>query len=194
MKSKKILSLFTISTLLALIAVSAFAAQAQAAVSWQVTITASCQGYNSITILGVASDATNSYDPAYDVIVGAPPGAGVSAVYSHLDDVYSTSIKAEAPNLNWVLKVTPFVISGNMQLSWTTIPSGYSAYIKDSTNSTILADMSQVSQYTYSSSASLQIVFNVSLVIPEYPFGIVMVLTGCFAAYGISKRALPKKL
>jgi hypothetical protein len=192
MKSQKILSLFVISTMLALLTVSAFAGQARAAVSWQVTLTASCQGYSSQTILGVASDATNGYDPAYDILVSPPPGPGVSAVYSHLDDAYSKSIKPEAPSMTWVLKVTPFVISGDMQLSWTSIPPQYSGYIKDSTGTTTLADMSAVSQYTYSANADILVVFQVNLVIPEYPLGILLVLTGCFAAYGI--RKLPKRL
>jgi len=167
--------------------VSALTTQVQAAVTWQVTITASCQGYNSITVLGVASDATDGYDPppAYDVLVGVPPGPGVPAVYSHLDDAYSTSIKAEGPSKTWNLKVTPFVVTGDMQLSWTSIPPGYSAYIKDSTGTTVLADMNAVSQYTYSSAAGVQVWFQVSFVIPEFPIAPMLALALCFASYGV---------
>jgi hypothetical protein len=184
---KRIIPLIMISTIFAVLVVSAFATQAQAAITWQVTITASCSSYSSNTILGVASDATNGYDPAYDVIVGAPPGPGVSAVYSHLDDVYSTSIKPPASSMTWNLKVTPFVVSGDMQLSWTSIPAQYSAYIKDSTGTTILADMTVVSQYTYSSTASVQVWFQVNFVIPEFPISAIIALAVCFVSYGAFK-------
>jgi hypothetical protein len=184
---KKVFSLLTISAIVVLM-VSALATDVQAAVTWQVTITASCGGYSSNTVFGVANDATNGYDPAYDALVGVPPGPGVSAVYSHLDDVYSTSIKAEAPSITWVLKVTPFIVSGEMELSWTSIPSGYSAYIKDSTGTTILADMTSISSYDYSSSASVQVTFQVNaFVIPEFPIGAIIALTACFVSYGAFK-------
>jgi hypothetical protein len=186
---KKVFSLLGISTILALLMVSAFATRVQAAVTWQVTITASCGGYSSNTVFGVASDATNGYDPAYDVIVSAPPGPGVSAVYSYLDDVYSKSIKAEAPSIMWVLNVTPFVVSGDMHLSWTSIPSGYSAYIKDSTGTSILADMTSVSEYTYSATAGVLVAFQVNaFVIPEFPVGAILALAVCFASYGAFRR------
>jgi hypothetical protein len=182
---KKIFSLLGISTILALLMVSTFATKVQAAVTWQVTITASCQGYSSNTILGVASDATNGYDPAYDVFVLPPPLP--PAVYSHLDDLYSKSIKAEASSLTWNLKVTPLNITGDMQLSWTSIPPQYTAYVKDSTGTNILADMTAVSSYTYSAAQNVLVSFQVDFVIPEFPIGAIIALAVCFMSFGASR-------
>lgn len=184
---KKVFSLLTISVILAILMASTFSTRVQATETWTVTITASCQGYNSNTIIGVASDATNGYDPAYDVIVGAPPGGGTSAVWSNLDSVYSKSIKAEAGSVTWNLNVEAFVISGNMHLSWTSIPSGYSAYIKDSTGTTVLADMTSVSSYDYSATHDVMVTFQVDFVIPEFPISAIIALGACFVSYGAFK-------
>ena len=201
MASRKILSFIAIFTLLAVLAISTFATQAQAAVSWQVTITASCQGYSSETILGVASDATDGFDtsPAYDALLppDPPPPSVVSSFYYPSNPAgqrsLTTSIIPESPSMTWTLRVVPHELTGDMQLSWTDIPSGYSGYIKDSTGAITYADMSVVSQYTYSATEEMLVVFQVNLVIPEYPLGIMLALTVCFASYGILKiRKYPK--
>jgi hypothetical protein len=201
MTSRRILSFMAIFSLLAVLAISTFAAQAHAAVSWQVTITATCGIYSSQTTLGVASDATDGFDEAYDDPVPPNPQIGVVSEFYYPSNPstpvdlrrLSTSIIPQSPSMTWTLRVTPINIDGDMVLTWTTLPSGYSAYIKNSAGTTILADMTQVTQYTYSSEEGLRITFQVNLVIPEYPLGIMLALTACFASYGILKtRKYPK--
>ena len=172
MASKKSLSLLAILALLAVLTLSTFAAQTRAAVSWQVTITASLSDYSSTTILGVASNATDGFDTAYDTITPPEPVIGVTSYFYYPGNPsapadqrkLSTSIIPESPNMTWTLRVVTKGLTGSMQLSWTSIPSQYSGYLKDSSETTVLAEMDAASQYTYSAQEDILLVFQVNLV------------------------------
>jgi hypothetical protein len=199
MHMKKSISLLIISTLLIVLLASSLASQVKAAGGWRVTITASLSGYTSTTILGVETDATDGFDTDYDQAYppGEPPTGVVSYFYYPSNPSYlqklSTSVIPESSSMTWTLRVKANGVTGTMTLSWTAIPPQYSGYIKDSTGTTTLADMNAVSQYQYEADADIIIVFQVNLVIPEYPHGILLALTLCFASYGILKiRKHPK--
>jgi hypothetical protein len=197
--TKRVISLATVTLILTVIVISAFAGQARAAVpDWQVTITATCQGFSSNAILGVASDATDGFDTAYDALVPPNPQVGVVSEFFYPSNPstpvdqrrLSTSIIPESPSMTWTLRVTPIATNdpSPMVLTWTTLPSGYSAYIKDSSGATILADMTQVTQYQYSASEGIRITMQVNLVVPEYPIGIMIAMGACFAGYAVFKK------
>jgi hypothetical protein len=201
MSMKKGISLLMISTLLVVLLASSLAGQVKAASGWRVTITASLASYTSDTVLGVETDATDGFDTAYDQLVSPAPMTGVYSYFYYPSNPsspvdlrkLSTSVIPESPSMTWTLRVQPIGLDGTMTLSWTTIPPQYNGYIKDSTGTTTLADMNAVSQYQYEADADIIIVFQVNLVIPEYPHGILLALTLCFASYGILKiRKHPK--
>jgi hypothetical protein len=79
-----------------------------------------------------------------------------------------------------------------MVLSWTSIPAQYDASLKNSAGTTVLADMTAVSQYSYSATdGSVQtftVVLTQSLVVPEYPIGIAITLAACFAGFVAFKK------
>lgn len=196
---KKNITLLIISSLLIAGLAIPIVSQVKADGGWRVTITASIDTYTSVTVLGVETDATDGFDTAYDKAVTLPPPEGIYSFFyypsnspSYLQKL-STSVIPESPSMTWTLHVEPVGLSGTVTLSWTDIPSQYSGYIKDSDGTTTLADMTSVSQYQYSAAADVTIVFQVNLVVPEYPLGIILALTVCFASYGILKvRKIPK--
>jgi uncharacterized repeat protein (TIGR02543 family) len=94
----------------------------------------------------------------------------------------STSIIPPSDNMNWTLIVEPIGLSDPITLNWTSLPSAYSGYIRNSTDNSVLADMSQVSQYSFSAADSVEITFTVNLVksytLTMYVFGQGSVLPG----------------
>jgi hypothetical protein len=162
-----------------------------------VSLTASLGGYDSTTVLGVASDATDGFDIAYDALAPIAPPTGVLSYFYYPSNPstpvdyrkLSTSIIPPADSMNWTLRITPYGLDGTMVLTWTSIPAQIDqAYIMDSTGTTILADMKLVSQYSYAASDSILAVFRVSVfVIPEFPIGAIAAVVACFASYGAFK-------
>jgi hypothetical protein len=91
--------------------------------------------------------------------------------------------------MNWTLRITPYGLDGTITLNWTSIPAQYEAYVMDSTGTTILANMNQLTEYSYSATDSVMAVFRVSFfVIPEFPIGPMLALAVCFASYGAFRR------
>jgi len=190
---KKTLPLVMFSILFLVVMASPFVARVYAAPTWTVTLVAKLGAYTGTTILGVANDATEGFDIAYDAYAPLAPPTGVWSYFWHPSNPsgppdarrLSTSIIPPAPNMNWTLRVTPYGLDGTMVLNWTTIPAQYSAYIMDSTGTTTLADMTQVSEYSYSASDSVMVAYRVNFVIPEFPIAPMLALALCFASYGV---------
>jgi hypothetical protein len=143
--------------------------------------------------LGVANDATNGFDVAYDAAAPPAPADGIISYFAYpLDPTpalrkLSTSIIPPSGNMNWTLKVQTVGETGTLVLNWTAIPGGYSAKIWDSTNTTILADMTQTTQYSTTADADVTITFTVNFVIPEFPIAPIIALVVFFASYGAFK-------
>jgi hypothetical protein len=185
-----------VSAVLFIILASPFVVTVHASTTWTVNVTASLGGYTSTTTLGIANDATDGFDTSYDQVVPPSPPTGVYSYFYYPNNPtspderrLSTSIIPPSGNMNWTLRVEPIGLDGAMVLNWTTLPVGYSVHIINATDLSVLADMTQVTQYSYSASDSVLVVFTLNFVIPELPMGPILVLAVCFASYGLFKTA-----
>lgn len=191
---KRIIPLALASIVLLVILALPLTARVHAATDWIVTLTARLGTYKSVTVLGVANDATNSFDTAYDRVAPPYPLKGVYSYFWYPTNpsspadlrALSTSIIPSSTNMNWNLSLMAVGLDGSMLLNWTRIPPQYNAYIMDSAG-TVLADMTETSEYSYSASMNVTITFKINFVIPDLPIGPVLALAVCFASYGVYK-------
>lgn len=192
--NRRIVSIVLVSAILFVLMASLFAARVYASPTWTVTLVARLGPYTSTTILGVADDATNGFETTYDAIAPPAPPEGVFSYFWYpsnptFEQKLSTSIIPPSSDMTWTLRVLPSAINSTqygdtMVLNWTALPPQYSGYIKNSGGTTILADMSLFTEYSYSAENDILVTFRVNLVIPELPIGSVLALAVCFASYG----------
>lgn len=126
---------------------------------------------DSLGLLGVASDATSSYDPAYDVPHPPnPPGDYAEFYFPHsggtwpvfLGNRYASDITSPA-SPRWVALAGASFSSGTMTLSWDTteisqLPEGYDLIMKDSSTSTLVT-MRHQNSYSFTFSGTRIFVF-----------------------------------
>jgi hypothetical protein len=184
------------SAILLVMLASPFAARVHAAnATWAVKLVASNGTYSSTTVLGVADDATEGFDPTYDSLTPPQPTTGVYSYFWYPNNPHnsvdyrklSTSIIPPSANMNWNLSVEPIGISDPITLSWNSTPSGYKAYIINFSDNSVLADMTNTlgNQYSFHAADSVIITFTVNIAVPELPTGPILVLAACFTSYEV---------
>jgi len=193
---KEILSIVMISVCLFAIIVSPLATSVYASTpAWTVTLSASVGAYKSQpTILGVADNATDGFDTEYDAVLPPPPPTGVESYFWYPTNPsspvdlrkLSTSIIPPSGNMNWTYKVHTIGVNGTVLIKWTNIPPQYNAYMIDS-NGTILADMTTLTQYSYTQDMDVTITFTMNFV-PEFPTGLLLIIVALFPLICILKK------
>jgi len=190
---KKRITLFMITSMLLLTALSASLAATVhgSANQWSVRITAkigTSTVYSDLSRFGVNTSATAGFDTAFDAVESPPPQTGVFGYFYYpsnpTDPVdlteLSTSIIGPSDVWNWTYVAGTVKTSGTMTINWTasdmsTIPSGYDAYLQDSTGTTTLADMGAVTEYSFAASKDTTYTYLIAvvptLVIPVIPMG-----------------------
>lgn len=158
---KKIGKILTTSTLFAIMFTLVTASEAISA-SWEVKVTAkTSSGARNKVSFGQQGDATDVYDPRYDV--PAMPAGPISAYFPHSDwafsaDQYWRDVQGSGLSKSWDLNVDSSK-AGTITLTWdaSSIDGKYSAILTDvAGNSSV--DMGSQTSYSYTNTGSRQFV------------------------------------
>ena len=136
---------------------------------WSVDLFASSDEYYDLSTFGVAVDATEGFDAAYDSVDPPSPPFGLVSYFYYSDNPsqlqkLSTSILSYAPTMTWDYRVVSVGVSGSVSISWSSdevadIPSEKGVHLVCPDSSII--DMRSTTSYSFTAEADVSYVFQV---------------------------------
>lgn len=146
---------------------------------WNLNITASVGSFSDNSAFGVASGASSGFDEAYDSVKAPPPPQGIFSYYSYpnnpstpvnLQKLGKSIVAPSASAISFAYVIQTVGTSGQITINWTpttSLPSDYTITLLDGT--TVLANMGQVNQYSFTATADATYTFTITVTPATYP-------------------------